>query len=50
MHIKNFEYSTLLRKYRQLNMPMSAGEKTGPYFLANYHVLNFYKYHQSGKW
>ena len=32
MLIKIFKYSTLLRKYLQLNMHMSGGEKTGPNF------------------
>ena len=39
----------LLRRYCQLNRPMSAGEKTGSNFRANDHVLNFCKYRQNSK-
>ena len=49
MHIQNFKYIPLLRKYCQLNRPMSAGEKKGPNFRANDNVLNFCKYRQNSK-
>ena len=50
MHIQIFKYFRLLSKYCQLNRSMSAGEKTGPNFRANDHVLNFHKFRQNSQW
>ena len=50
MHIQIFKYFPLLKKYFQLNRPMSAGEKTGPNFRTNDHVLRFCEYRQNSQY
>ena len=47
IHVKIFKYFLFLRKYCQLNRPISVEEKTGPDFRAN--DLHFCKYRQNSK-